>query len=289
MTERWTIGRLLSWTTDYLTERGAASPQLEAEALLATARGCERARLYAALGEPVPAETRARFSELIQQRANGTPVWQLTGHREFYSLTLRVCPQVFIPRPETEFVVVAALAAMDRSLGAAPCVADVGTGTGAIGIAIAQHAKGCRVIGIDTSIAALGIARQNAAEHSLAHIAFVAGDLLTPLASARTLSIIASNPPYLSDAQYDRLSPAVRRHEPRSALVGGKTGTEIIERLIPQAAERLKPGGVLIFEANPATAPMVAQLLSADGRFQVATSGKDLTGQVRTVQARRRD
>ena len=290
MSETWTVGRLLTWTTDYLKKHGAENPRLDAEVLLAAARNCERIMLYTAFEEVVADDLRAKFRDLVKRRAEGTPVAYLVGKREFYSLSLRVTPDVLIPRPETEFVVIAALDALKHSTDPSPQVADVGTGSGAIAIAIAKHAANCRLIAIDASAAALGIARQNAGDHQVAdRIEFVSGDLLAPLPNERTLSVVASNPPYVSEAEFTQLAPSVREHEPRQALIGGEKGTEIIERLIPQAAERLTAGGALILEISPMIAAAVVELLAADDRFEGVATSKDLTGQVRIVQARRRE
>src|SRR6185436_12732143 len=127
MSESWTVLRLLTWTTDYLKSHGAESPRLDAEVLLAHARGCERIMLYAAFDQVVDDETRAKFRELVKRRATGVPVAYLVGRREFFSISLRVTPDVLIPRPETEFVVLAALDALkvDRNANP-PLVADVG-------------------------------------------------------------------------------------------------------------------------------------------------------------------
>src|SRR5438132_892058 len=155
MPETWTVLRLLTWTADYLKSHGSDSPRLEAEVLLAHARGCERIMLYTAFDEIVTEEVRANFRELVKRRAAGEPVAYLVGKREFYSLSFRVTPDVLIPRPETEFVVVAALDALQGSgfrvqgsektpiqnpkleIQNSPLVADVGTGSGAIAVAIA--------------------------------------------------------------------------------------------------------------------------------------------------------
>src|SRR5438876_5200225 len=149
MPESWTVLRLLTWTTDYLKSHGSESPRLDAEVLLAHARGCERIMLYTAFDQVVEDETRAKFRELVKRRADGVPVAYLVGRREFYSLSFRVTPDVLILRPETEFVVVAALDALRgsefRVQGseatapkplASPLVCDVGTGSGAIAVAI---------------------------------------------------------------------------------------------------------------------------------------------------------
>src|SRR5437762_11217923 len=173
MSDSWTVLRLLTWTTDYLKSHGSDSPRLDAEVLLAHARGCERITLYTTFDEIVSEEVRGKFRELVKRRAEGVPVAYLVGKREFYSLSFRVTPDVLIPRPETEFVVVAALDALKGSEfrvqgSEAPLVADIGTGSGAIAVAIAKHAPGCRVIATDISPAALAIAKENAAAQGVA-------------------------------------------------------------------------------------------------------------------------
>src|SRR5947208_7672927 len=149
MSEPWTVLRLLTWTTDYLKSNGSASPRLDAEVLLAHARGCERIMLYAAFDQVIDESTRAKFRELVKRRAEGVPVAYLVGKREFYSLSFRVTPDVLIPRPETEFVVVAVLDALKEIQN--PLVADVGTGSGAIAVAIAKHAPLAKVVATDIS------------------------------------------------------------------------------------------------------------------------------------------
>lgn len=285
--ETWTVGRLLTWTTDYLKKSGSENPRLDAEVLLATARGCQRIALYTAYEEIVGDETRATFRELVKRRADGTPVPYLVGKKEFYSLSFRVSPDVLIPRPETEHLVVAALDLLGES-GAGKLCVDVGTGSGAIAVSIAKHAPGCRVIATDISPPALGLARQNAADHGLdARIEFREGDLLAPLPPQRQCDIIVSNPPYIGREESGTIAPAVLNHEPHLALFGGPTGTEIIARLIPQAAERLQPGGWLILEVSPLIATAVVELVSQDGHFQPAALLRDLAGLPRVVQAQR--
>lgn len=296
MPETWTVLRLLTWTTEFLKSHGSESPRLDAEVLLAHARGCERIMLYAAFDEVVADDARARFRELVKRRADGTPVAYLVGKREFYSLSFGVTPDVLIPRPETEFVVVAALDALraaregvagisSRSDGLQVC--DVGTGSGAIAVTIAKHAPDCRVTAIDISPAALAIAKENAATHEVAErIDFIQGDLLAGIPAKPQFTVIASNPPYVSESEYATLAPQVKDHEPRQALVGGPTGTEIIEQLIPQAAQRLLPGGWLILEISPMIAGRVIELINAGGGYEPATAVKDLAGLTRVIQAR---
>ena len=221
----------------------------------------------------------------------------------FFGREFRVTPDVLVPRPETELVVVAALDALKGSAfrvqgsgnesiqnlkSNIQNVADVGTGSGAIAVAIAKHAPECRVSATDVSAAALVIAKENAAAHGVAQrIEFLEGDLLSPLPAEPRFAVIASNPPYIGDGEVGILSPSVRDHEPRHALIAGPTGTEIIEHLIPQAAERLLKGGWLILEVSPMIAGRVVELIAADGHFEPATITKDLAGLARIVKARR--
>lgn len=288
--ESWTIGRLLTWTTDYLKRHGAESPRLDAEVLLAQARGCQRIELYTAFDTEVPDDVRAYFRELVKRRAEGTPVAYLVGKREFYSLSFRVTPDVLIPRPETEFLVIAALDEIKR-LGSdqEPHVVDVGAGSGAISVAIARHAPSARVTAIDISPAALEIAKTNAAAHELSdRITFLTGDLLTPVPAEQHLDIVVSNPPYIGEGELPSLAREVKDHEPRLALIAGPTGLEVITRLIPQAAERLRSGGLFILEISPMIERRVHDLIAADGRFEEAATAKDLAGLARVVKARRK-
>jgi release factor glutamine methyltransferase len=293
MSESWTVLRLLTWTTDFLKSHGSESPRLDAEVLLAHARGCERIMLYAAFDQIVDDETRAKFRELVKRRAAGEPVAYLVGTREFYSLSFKVTPAVLIPRPETEFLVVAVLDALKgsgfRVQGSEILIADVGTGSGAIAVAVAKHEPAAKVVAIDISPAALAVAKENAQTHGVAErIEFVEGDLLASQPHEPRFAVIASNPPYIGEGEIASLAPSVINHEPRHALIAGPTGTEIIERLIPQAAERLLPNGWLILEFSPIITDRVVELITADGRFEEATIIKDLAGLARVVTARRK-
>jgi len=157
-TETWTVLRLLEWTEEYLRDHGSESPRLEAEVLLATARNCKRIDLYTAFAEVAKEETRVAFRELVRRRAEGTPVAYLVGHREFFSRKFRVTPDVLIPRPETEFVI---LDLMDRvsDKSAAIAIADVGTGSGILAVTAAVELPAAKVKAIDVSAAALNVAK----------------------------------------------------------------------------------------------------------------------------------
>ncbi len=284
--ETWTIGRLLTWTADYLKKQGADSPRLDAEVLLAFARGCQRIELYTAFGDTADDKLRGQFRELVRQRALGKPVAYLVGRREFYSISFRVTPDVLIPRPETEFVVIEVL---DRIKGLAePLVADIGTGSGAIAVSVARHAPKARVTAGDVSPAALEVARQNIAEQGLGdRVECLAGDLLDTLPAGMLFDVIASNPPYVSEAEYASLAREVKDHEPRLALVGGASGSELIARLIADAASRVRPGGYLVFEISPMILERVKELAAADSRWRLAAIVKDLAGFPRVVTLQR--
>ena len=290
----WTVGRLLTWTTDYLKQHGAASPRLDAEVLLASARGCERIQLYTAYDEIADEATRALFRDYVRRRAAGEPVAYLVGHREFFSLSFRVTRDVLIPRPETEHLVVECLDLLKhRPAGAEPSpawIADLGTGTGAIAISIAKHAPECRVTASDISPAALEVARSNAQQHQVGQrIDFRLGDLLAEIPADAQFDIIVSNPPYVSQPEWEQLPAEIKDYEPQLALVGGPAGTEIIARLIPQAAEHLRSAGWLLMEISPMTEAAVRQQLALDGRFESVQTVKDLAGLPRVIKARRQE
>ncbi len=327
--ESWTVGRLLQWTADYLAGHGSDSSRLDAEVLLAHAIGCQRIELYTAFDEQPADNTRSTFRDLVRRRAEGTPVAYLVGRREFYSLSFRVTPDVLIPRPETELLVVAALdlakaegqqrqgdretgrqgdSAADHDSPGFPSpleIADVGTGSGVIAVCLAKHLPACRVTAIDISAAALAVAAENAKTHGVAdRIEFVESNLFERVGgqgaevrgqgsgSDRTVNpafdFIVSNPPYVGQSELERLAPDVRKFEPQMALLAGPRGTEVIERLIPQAAERLRPGGHLLMEVSPMIHDAVRELLDSDGRFELGPTIKDLARLPRVVQAMRK-
>lgn len=288
--EEWTVGRLLQWTTEHLKKRGAETPRLEAELLLAEALGCQRIELYTSFAE-VPAEDRRTvFRDLVRRRGEGTPVAYLLGRREFYSLSFRVTPDVLIPRPETELLVVALLdLAKQRAPGQATAVCDVGTGSGVIAVCAAKYLAGARVTAVDVSPAALDVARSNAAEHGVAdRIEFLQGDLLAPVPPEARFDLIVSNPPYVAAGELEGLAPEVKDHEPRVALLAGERGTEVIERLVPQAAEHLSPGGHLLVEISPMVHDRVAALIASDDRYEPGPTIKDSARLPRVVQATRK-
>ena len=290
-TEAWTIGRLLQWTTGYLKERGAESPRLDAEVLLAQALSCQRIELYTAFDDVPPEVPRAAFRDLVRRRAEGTPVAYLVGRKEFYSLSFSVTPDVLVPRPETEFLVIRLLDLVAERTPAreGPAIADVGTGSGNIAVCAVKWLATCQVTALDICAKALAVAAANAAQHGVAErIEFLTSDLFAAVAPERRFDFVVSNPPYVSDGELGALTRDVRDYEPRSALVAGPRGTEVIERLIVQAGERLVSGGWLLTEISPQLDATVRQLIVDDGRFELGATVKDLAGLARVVQARRK-
>ncbi len=289
--ESWTVGRLLTWTTDYLARHGSATPRLDAELLLAHVRHCPRIGLYTHYGDEVDAEQRNEFKELIRRRARGEPVAYLIGRKEFYSLSFTVTPAVLIPRPETEGVLEAVL---DRARplidqGRLIHLADVGTGSGVLAICAAKFLPNIRVTAIDISPETLEVARQNALHHGVAdRIEFLLGDLLSCVPSGTRFDFVMSNPPYVSEAEYTQLPADVRRYEPRVALVAGPTGMEVIERLVADSPQFLQPEGWLIFEISPMLADRVERLFVGNRHWQHVQKLRDLAGQDRVVGAQYR-
>lgn len=286
-TEVWTVGRLLNWTTDWLAARGAESPRLDAEVLLAHVRGCPRIALYTAFDTPVAEADRGRFRELVKRRGAGEPVAYLVGSREFFSLPFAVDRAVLVPRPETEGLVVRVL---DLCRAAAtPRIVDVGTGSGAIVVALAKHLPRATFAATDVSAEALAVARANAVRHGVAErISFLQCDLLADAAAAGPWDVIVSNPPYVREDEFAALPRDVRDHEPRGALVAGPTGVEVVVRLAAAAAAALAPGGWLVVEIGPAVAEAAEAAIAACPALEPGPTLKDLAGLPRIVQARRR-
>ena len=291
-TQVWTIKRLLEWTTDYLRSQGSESPRLEAEVLLAHARGCQRIDLYTSFSCEPAEEERSRFRELVRRRAEGMPVAYLVGHKEFYSLDFRVASDCLIPRPETEHLVVSALDwARKRSRSASQPlrIVDVGTGSGCVAISLAKHLPDCQIYALDISSKALQLAARNIADHQLENrIILCEGDLLAALpGDLLAVDLIVSNPPYVSPAEYSQLPRDVRDFEPKLALVSEDEGMEISLRLLEQAEQSLGSDGAIMLESSPMLVPRLEQCLQARVGWRLLPTVKDLHGHPRIVAAER--
>lgn len=232
----------------------------DAALLLMNMLGISRATLIAHPEYTLTLEQQASYQRLLERRLTFEPIQYILGVQEFFGLTLRVTPAVLIPRPETEILVEAVL---DRvSPGTSLRIADVGTGSGAIAIALAAALPQASVTAVDLSKDALAIARQNVEAHLLAdRIRLLSSDLLTALLGEAPFDIIVSNPPYVSEADRPTLHPQVRDYEPSQALFAGPLGVEIYRRLIPQARTLLQPGGLLALEIGYSQRDSLAALL----------------------------
>ncbi|MEK0424740.1 MAG: Release factor glutamine methyltransferase, partial [Planctomycetota bacterium] len=263
-TEAWTILRMLQWTTEHLKKHGSPSARLDAEVLFAHARKCQRIDLYAAFNEEPPEEVKAIFRDLVKRRASGEPVAYLVGKKEFFSLPFIVNQACLIPRNETEHIITECIDRIKKSQGPLR-IADVCTGSGCIAITIAKECQRMNVpasvIAIDLSPEALEIAKQNLELHQVQdRVEMIQADLLEAIPD-ESCDFILSNPPYVSEEEYSKLDKSVRNYEPKMALVAGNSGTEIIQRLVDQAALKLKPSGWLIFEHSPMNAAKCLEIL----------------------------
>lgn len=286
-TETWTIKRLLEWTADYFGRNESDSPRLEAEVLLAEALGCERIQLYTRFDE-IPSEPGlGNFRAWVKRRAAGEPVAYLVGHKEFYSLKFKVDNNVLIPRPETEHVVVEAIECAKLLSKRPISIADVGTGSGCIAVAIAKHIQECNVTAIDVSPEALTVARENIEAYQLSErVAIVESNLFLDV-PPRQFDLIVSNPPYIGKSEVDTVDESVRNYEPAIALFSGNEGTELITRLLAESTERLVDGGFLIFETSPIVMERCLELLASQSGLEHHKTVRDLAGHQRVVVAKK--
>ena len=243
-----------------LEDARVGSPRMNAEVLLMHTLGCDRAYLYAHPERQLNEDELARYDEVLSERARGVPTQYITGHQEFYGLDFIVSPAVLIPRPETEHLVEAVLD-LTNHLPVAPRIVDVGTGSGAIAIALASELPDAYVYATDLSAEALEIARANATRLEVAKdIEFRQGDLLEGYPD-EAFDIVVSNPPYVGESEHDKVQLEVRKFEPHMAVFGGHEGMDIYRRLIPQARRVLKPGRWLAMEIGYTQEASIRELL----------------------------
>jgi release factor glutamine methyltransferase len=234
---------------------------MNAELLLIFTLNCDRAYLYAHPERQLEDDEQSRYNRALDQRAQGIPAQYITGHQEFWGMDFIVSPAVLIPRPETEHVV-ETLLPLARAM-ANPRIVDVGTGSGCLALALAKELPQAEIHATDISSGALEIARANAARHQLeSRVHFHQGDLLEGLDNTR-FDFVVSNPPYVGESEEDQLQLEVRKYEPHHAVFAGPTGLEVIQRLIPQAHDALKPGGWLVIEISGSIVEGVEDLLNS--------------------------
>jgi release factor glutamine methyltransferase len=292
-----------------LTSAQVPSPRMNAELLLMFTLGRDRAYLYGHPEHELTVEEDSRYDDAVVQRSRGIPAQYITGHQEFWGMDLIVSPAVLIPRPETEHVVETVLGLIgDKSVGTgrvgrtflsdqslpdssiqkrsadALRIIDVGTGSGSIALALAKELLQAEIHATDISPAALEIARANAARLQLeSRIKFHEADLLAGI-ERNAFDFVVSNPPYVGQSEEDSVQLEVRKFEPRNAVFAGPTGLEVIERLIPQAREVLKPDGWLVIEISGTIAPRIQGLLTGWNNVEITN---DLQGIARVVAAQK--
>ncbi len=268
MAETWTIQRVLRWTAEHFAGRGIDSPRLTAEVLLAHALGVTRLQLYLKFDQPLEDAELSRYRGLVKRRAEGVPTQHLVGGREFHGRWFQVDARAFIPRPETELLVEACLAALPP--GEAGDALDLCAGSGCVGLSLLAERPEVRLAAVELSPAAAQVARANAAALGLAdRWELLEGDLFAPMGERRGFRVIAANPPYVPSGEIPGLAVEVREHDPRLALDGGPDGLAVIRRLVPEAARRLAPGGTLALEIGEGQGDAVRALMEEAGLADV--------------------
>jgi release factor glutamine methyltransferase len=274
---RVTPGDAIAWAVETLRDT-SETPRLDAEVLLAHTLGWSRARVLSRLQETISDEMLQQFRTLILRRAAREPVAYLVGRKEFYGLEFVVDRRVLVPRPETETLVDTALEWAKQRPGPL-VIADVGTGSGCIAVALAVHLPQAHIYAIDLSSDALAVARQNVIRHHVdASVTLLTGDLLAPL--PQPVDLLVSNPPY---TVLDEVDPGVRMHEPHLALDGGSDGLAVYRRLFAAAPSALRPGGALMLEIGATQARAVVDLARRAFPSAAVYVQRDLAGRDRVV------
>lgn len=279
-TQSWTILEVLRWTIGRFERQGVDTARLDAELLATKAFSRTRVELYTHYDQPLGEAELTSYRQLVQRRLSGEPVAYILGRKEFWSIDLQVDARVLIPRPDTETLVEQGLDLLPKRGAEEPPVrvADIGTGSGAVAIALKKERPAADMTAVDISPEALAVARENAARLEMA-ITFLQGDLVAPLVGK--LDLVVSNPPYIPTQQIDTLTIEVRS-EPRLALDGGSDGLLLVERLAAEARGVLAPEGWLAMEIGAGQAEATMNILTSAG-YRGVGSRRDLGGIERVV------
>lgn len=288
----WKVKDLLEVSEGYLKERHIEAPRLTAEVLLAHQLGIERIQLYLNFDKPLIKNEVDGYRRLIKRRVNHEPIQYITGLQEFWSLELHVDPHVLIPRPESEVIVETALEKLSQPSPTSKNslnILEVGTGSGAISIALAKELANVSIYASDISSDALRIAASNAVRHNVSEkIRFVEGDLFSPIKDrSMSFDMIVSNPPYVSGEDFLTLAPEIRDNEPEIALNGGKDGFCFIDKIIGQGAGHLNSGGWLIIEMSPDQTVKALSMIEKTGLYSDTDRITDYSGLYRLIAARK--
>lgn len=278
LTASWTILKTLQWTADYFKRQGIDHGRPTAEVLLSHCLNCERIDLYLKYDQPLHADELRWLKRLIQRRIQHEPDAYIIGQKEFWSLSFQVTPAVLIPRPETECLVEAALGRLPGNDSIQ--VLELGTGSGAISVALALERPGWQIRASDISSEALSVARQNANRLIVqGDLNFIKGSWFEPFVDQQCFfDLIISNPPYIASSDLARLDPEVRQFEPLTALDGGADGLACLSHIIFSAADYLKPEGLLILEIGYDQRAAVQDLGFRSSAYQSIRVEKDYSG-----------
>ncbi len=289
----WTIETLLGWTQHFFSEKGLTTARLDAELLLAHALRLSRLELYLQKDRPLDEAERAPFRQLVRQRASGWPTAYLLGEQEFWSLPLEVSPAVLIPRPDTETLVEQAVVRIRKWQAAHPqsrCrIAELGTGSGAIPLALASELQNLDLISAEVSPDAQALAERNRARHAdLAAprnntLTFLCGDALTQLPAQGPFHFWVANPPYIPRDTIPTLQPEVALHEPTLALDGGADGLDLYRRLLSETPACLAPEGEMLLEIGSDQQPALTELAATHPKWQSPAFYQDLAGHPRVA------
>ncbi len=282
------MGRLLNWTSDYLTRRGIEDARLASEVLLAHATGCRRIDLYTRFERTVAGSQRDRFRDWVRRAAAGEPIAYIVEEKEFFSLPFRVTPDVLIPRPETEALVECVLDHCTRVGLSSPQLLDLGTGSGCIVVAVLTQLADARAVATDVSPAALDIARYNAERHRVSdRLALVEADRLAlpgGVVPDGGFDVLMSNPPYVAVDGMDGLDTTVRDYEPAAALTDGGDGLSFYRSIAEDGPALLAAGGVVIVEVADGQAASAVKVVEETGKFAHRKTRTDrVVGQDRVV------
>jgi len=289
---RWTIGELLNVSALYLKDKGVESPRLTAELLLALQLGLERVALYLRFDQPLQEEEVTGFRELIRRRLLAEPVAYIRGEKEFWSMAFEVGPGVLIPRPETELLVEQVLQIVRETREHADDrirILELGTGSGAVAVALATSLPSSEVWATDISSEALAYAGRNVERHGVSkRVHLLQGGLWAPVSPLGVrFDFIVSNPPYVASEIYDTLPAGVRDYEPRVALDGGEKGMQVVSEIIEGAPGFLARGGWLLIEMSPEQTEAALGIVAQQGVYDSARRVEDYTRRYRLVMARR--
>jgi release factor glutamine methyltransferase len=288
----WTILEILKWTSSYFASRNINTPRLDAEILLSHALECKRIDLYLRYDQPLCKKELACFKSLIKRRVSREPVAYIVGKKDFWSLELKVTGDVLIPRPETECVVEAAISLLraEQASDTRKRILEIGTGSGAIVLALAAEKPDGLFFASDRSAKAVEIARKNAfRNHSDGRVHFFVGDWLRPLRRDMPLfDMILSNPPYIRRGMIPQLAPEICKYEPESALDGGADGLAELRRIIRSAHFYLVSGGFMLLEIGYDQKEAVQKIAADCGCYESISVTKDYGGCDRVLQMRKR-